>query len=67
MAKKLINASNNQNKASKKWQQKNKFHGVKQNSHHEIYQEINSVTQALNKQKKQVFSYPNEGHKGQKI
>ena len=60
MAKKMINASNNRNKANKKWQQKPEFKGI--DSHHHItYQQIDSVTQSLNKHKRsKAFSYPKE-------
>lgn len=64
----MINASNNRNKANKQWQEKPHFKGIDTHTHNTSYQQIDSVTQAINRHKRsKAFSYPNEGHKGPKV
>lgn len=55
-------------KKNKPWQHESVLRSVDQGKHSEVYQDINAVSQSLNKQKRSnPFSHTQEKHKGPKI
>ncbi|MBL4587919.1 hypothetical protein JKY79_01090 [Candidatus Babeliales bacterium] len=55
-------------KKSKPWEHESILRSVDQGKHSEAYQDINSVSRSLNKQKQsRAFSHTQEKHKGSKI
>ncbi len=70
MSKKSMRPRANNPKKSKPWEHESvlRSSGEAVHSHHSSYQEINGVSQSLNKQRRsKAWSYPSENHKGPKI
>lgn len=70
MTKKNMRPRANNQKKSKPWEHESvlRSNGKTDHAHHSSYQELDSVSQSLNKQRRsKAWSYPSETHKGPKI